>query len=877
MTENIERVYRKDYTPPDYRVDTIDLTFDIRDDKTTVKATSTFRRTDNVKKPLVLMGQELKLIELKLNGKTLSPVDYTITEETLTINDVPEKFTLEVTADIFPASNTALEGLYASGPMLCTQCEAEGFRRITYYPDRPDVMAKFTTTLEGDKKRYPVLLSNGNPIKREDLGARHRVTWEDPFPKPCYLFAAVAGDLKVVEDSFTTMSGRKVKLEIYCEPGKEGQLAQAMKAVKDSMAWDEKRFGREYDLDIFMIVATSFFNSGAMENKGLNIFNTAYVLGEPRTATDSDLQNIEAVVGHEYFHNWSGDRVTCRDWFQLSLKEGFTVFREQEFCRDMHSEVTERIEHVRLLRNAQFVEDSGPMAHPIRPDSYVTIDNFYTTTVYEKGAEVIRMMQVLFGKEGFRKGSDLYFSRFDGQAATCDDFAEAIFEANKNNPAKVDLEHFKLWYSQAGTPRVKAETHYDAATKTYTLKLSQTIPPTPGQKDKKPMVIPVMMGLLGKNGQDLPGTSRTLVLDKVTAEFKFENIGERPVPSLLRHFSAPISLEYEYSEAELAFLMSHDPDLLNRWDAAQKFAVKELFHLMENKSYEPKNFITAFGAILKDYARDPDFAALCMLLPGESEIGQLLLQQGKKINVDGIHAARDQLRLRLAQTYRNEFQAVYEKMGKEITDPLATDGKSMALRRLKNLCLAYLMLLNDEKIDRLAFDQMNKAANMTDEIAGLGVLTNREIPLRVEAISHFYNKWKDEELLVDKWFALQAMADRPGVAEEVQALTNHPAFSFTNPNKVHSLVGGLCANLPHFHRKDGVGYRFLADVVLKLDPMNPQIAGRRLQPLTRWRNYDEARGALMRAQLERILKTPGLSKNTLEVASAALEPTAEAA
>jgi aminopeptidase N len=880
MTDTHARIFRNDYRPPAYKVETIDLFFNIADDKTTVTAITAFVR-NGAAAPLTLMGEELKLVSVKLDGKALSAADYSETPHGLTINSVPEKFTLEIITDIFPKTNTALEGLYASGPMLCTQCEAEGFRRITFYPDRPDVMAKFTTTIEADKKTYPVLLSNGNCVKREDAAnGRHRTVWEDPFPKPCYLFALVAGDLAVVRDEFVRGSGRKVALEIYCEHGKENQLAQAMQSLKDSMRWDEKRFGREYDLDQFMIVATSFFNSGAMENKGLNIFNAAYVLGRPETATDADLQNIEAVVAHEYFHNWSGDRVTCRDWFQLSLKEGFTVFREQEFCRDMHSDVTERIDHVRLLRNAQFVEDSGPMAHPVRPDSYLTIDNFYTTTIYEKGAEVIRMMQVLFGMEGFRKGSDLYFARYDGQAVTCDDFAASIWEANKNSPVKVDLDQFKLWYAQAGTPCVKAETNYDAAAKKYSITLSQSTPATPGQPEKKPVVIPVSVGLLGKNGADLPGTSKVLVLNKASDTFVFENISEKPVPSLLRHFSAPVILDYNYTEEDLAFLMSHDSDLFNRWDAAQKLAANELLRLIQlSQKKQPltfsKQLIESFGALIKDYARDPDFTSLSLRLPGELEIGQMMLQKGDKIDVDAVHASRDALCREIARSWKNPLLAIYQTYAG--IDPMATDGKTVGKRRLKNGCLGYLALLNDTEIDALAYKQFEAAKSMTDAVAALSALMNRNIDLRVKAFAQFYDKWKNEELIVDKWFGLQALADRPEVLDEVKALTSHPAFAFTNPNKIHALVGSFCANLPHFHRKDGAGYTFLADVTLKLDPMNPQLAGRRLQPLTRWRNYDDARGALMRAELQRILATPNLSKNTLEVAGSALEQAPKAA
>jgi aminopeptidase N len=874
MTEIPQRISRFDYQPPGYLVEKIDLHFDIHDTHTRVTAVSQLKRNPKAGSgpaPLTLYGVELKLISMKVNGKELTPADYKTGEESFTVADVPESFTLETVTDISPATNTSLEGLYASGPMLCTQCEAEGFRRMTYYPDRPDVMAKFTTAIEADKAKYPTLLSNGNCIEKRDLGnGRHYVKWQDPFPKPCYLFALVAGDLAMVAEKFKTMSGRSVALEIYCEKGKEDQLKQAMDSLISCMRWDEKRFGREYDLDQFMIVAVSFFNSGAMENKGLNIFNAAYVLGRPETATDRDLQAIESVVAHEYFHNWSGDRVTCRDWFQLSLKEGFTVFRDQEFSRDMHSDVTERIDHVLVLRGHQFVEDSGPMAHPVRPDSYLTIDNFYTTTIYEKGAEVIRMMQMLFGKDGFRKGSDLYFERFDGQAVTCDDFAQAIWDANaNNNPHKVDLDHFKLWYSQAGTPRLKAEGTYDAAAKTYTLTLSQTTPPTAGQIEKKPVVIPVLTGLLDKSGKEFAGSSKLLVLKTASESFTFNNVNEKPVPSLLRHFSAPVILEHDYSEEDLAFLMSHDTDLFNRWDAAQKLGTNELMkRINQPGAAYSRHFIEAFGAVLKDYKRDSDFTAFSIILPGETDLGQTMLRSGQPIDVDAIHAARDGLRKELTKTYRAELLAIYRE-GEKI-NPMATDGAAQAMRRLKNTALAYLGLLDGRDIDQLVYDQGMRAKNMTDAVAALAVLANRDTSLRKQSFDAFYTKWKNEELVVQKWFGLQALADRANVLDEVKGLMSHPAFAFTNPNNIHALVSSFCANLTHFHAKDGSGYKFLADVVLKLDPMNAQLAGRKLQPLTRWRNYDEARQRLMRIELERIFKTPGLSRNTLEVAETAL-------
>lgn len=877
-----QRIFRKDYQPPAFLVDTVDLHFSIYDDHTKVFARGFYRRNHAVtgKPPLTLMGKDLKLIAVRLDGRVLKEGDYTLQDEGMVMASPPDAFMLEIETRINPAHNTALEGLYASGPMLCTQCEAEGFRRITYYQDRPDVMAKFNVVIDADKNKYPVLLSNGNLAATENMeGGRHRVRWQDPFPKPCYLFALVAGDLAKIEDSFITQSGRTVALQIYAEHGKENQLDHAMQALKKAMLWDEKRFGREYDLNQFMIVAASFFNAGAMENKGLNIFNAAYVLGRPETATDRDLQNIEAVIAHEYFHNWSGNRVTCRDWFQLSLKEGFTVFRDQEFSSDMGSAVTERIDHARTLRSHQFPEDGGPMAHPIRPDSYVTIDNFYTTTVYEKGAEVVRMLQTIFGREGFRRGSDLYFTRHDGQAVTCDDFIEAIFAANS---ARKDVAQplFKRWYEQAGTPRVKVESHYDEAAQSYALTFRQSLPPTPGQPDKKPMLIPIMMGLLGTDGRDLPLPRTILLLHEPEQSFLFENIEARPVPSLLRHFSAPVILEHDISDEDLTFLMQHDNDLFNRWDATQKLAAKELLRLIEDyrmgRELRPSpSFTDAFGSLLAIANDDADFTALCLLLPTEVELGQAMLRQGKKIDINAVHNSRDYLRHCLAAKYKSELQALYD--ARKDAPALAIDGKSMAARQLKNTCLAYLALLGEARTDQLAFDQAHNAGNMTDAVAALGTLTHRNTPLREKAFDAFYDKWKDHELVIDKWFALQAGADRKGVLDDVKKLMEHPQFTFTNPNKIYALVGSFCANLAHFHAKDGAGYRFLADVILKLDGINPQIAGRRLQPLSRWRDYDDVRGNLMRAELERIARMPGISKNTAEVAEAGLESQAIAA
>ncbi len=871
--ETAPRIFRNDYKVPDYLAKTITLDFVIGDDKTHVKSVTHYVRnpaSSNVPTPLRLMGADLKLLNVAIDGNNLSEKDYAVEGEILTVHNVPNDFMLLVETEIDPAHNTALEGLYASGTMFCTQCEAEGFRHITYYPDRPDVMAVFTTRIEADKKKYPVLLSNGNCIKEEDLGARHRVTWHDPFPKPCYLFALVAGDLVKITDQHITTSGRKVLLEIYCEHGKQDQLGFAMQSLKNSMAWDEKRFGREYDLDRFMIVAASFFNAGAMENKGLNIFNSAMLLGKPETATDRDLANIEAVVGHEYFHNWSGDRVTCRDWFQLSLKEGFTVFRDQEFSRDMNSPVTERIDHIRLLRNIQFPEDASPMAHPIRPDSYITIDNFYTTTVYEKGAEVVRMLQTIFGIEGFRAGSDLYFDRFDGQAVTCDDFVQAIFDANKESKADVTLEQFKHWYTQSGTPRVSVSSYYDEAKKQYHLIFRQTL----ANPAYLPMVIPVNTGLIDKTGKDIPGTVKTLILNQPEQTFVFDNIAEKPVPSLLRHFSAPVILDYPYTDAELAFLARHDSDLVNRWDALQKLAQKELLAMIAarqtgNYAAASPVLLEAFGAVLDQADNDPDFAATSLVLPGETELGQTMLRMGQKIDIDAIHGAREALRLNMAVALRPKLQALYN--ARKNIDAMATDGRAMGDRRLKAATISLLTLLAEPGLDALAYEQFTQSQNMTEAMSALAALNARPVPLREKALAAFYEKWSHEDLIVDKWFALQGGADRADVLDEVKRLMEHPAFVFTNPNKIYALIGSFTANLVHFHKHDGSGYAFLADVILKLDKVNPQIAGRRVNPLTRWRDYDEVRAGHMQKQLQRIAAAPGVSKNTLEVALAGLK------
>ncbi len=873
----------KDYTPPAYRIDTVDLRFDLRDEATTVRAVLAIRRNpdadDDSHPPLVLDGQRLELVSVALNGRALTPDCYVLTDNHLTIPRVPSSFTLETVVRIKPHENTALEGLYVSSGNYCTQCEAEGFRRITYFIDRPDVMARYTTTIEADAARFPVLLSNGNLVDQgPGLNGRHWARWEDPFPKPCYLFALVAGSLRCVEDSFRTRSGRDVALKIYVEPGNEDKVGHAMTSLKKSMAWDEEVFGLEYDLDIFNIVAVGDFNMGAMENKSLNVFNTKYVLAKPETATDGDFLGIEAVVAHEYFHNWTGNRVTCRDWFQLSLKEGLTVFRDQEFSADMNSRGVKRIGDVQGLRTVQFTEDAGAMAHPVRPDSYVEINNFYTPTVYSKGAEVIRMMHTLLGKEGFRRGMDLYFQRHDGQAVTCDDFAAAMADAGG-----IDLTRFKLWYSQAGTPVVDAAGTYDAAAGTYRLTLRQTVPPTPRQPVKEPMVIPVVTALLGPDGAALPlrlegeaeaaGTERVLVLDRDEQTFTFTGIPARPVPSLLRGFSAPVTLRTDLTDADLTFLMAHDTDPFNRWEAGQTLATRLLLGLVEDAQAGrplslPQSFIDAVAAVLADAPRDPAFAAQALVLPTESYLGTRMAV----IDPDAIHTAREFARLTLGRALRDRWLATYRAHSSG-NAAFSVDAAAIGRRALKNICLAYLMAdPQDAEALGLCLGQFHGSQAMTDVIAALQFLAASPAAERADAIAAFYERWKGEPLVVDKWFMVQATAPRADALAVVRGLLDHPAFSIRNPNKVYALIGAFPGGNPvAFHDRGGAGYAFLADQVLRIDPMNPQVAARLMGPFSRLKRYDAERQAQMVAQLQRIIATPGLSPDVFEVASKSLE------
>jgi aminopeptidase N len=874
-TEKHKTVYLKDYRPPDYLIETVYLEFELDETKTKVKSTLTavcnHDRREGIH-PLVLNGEDLELRSIRLDGQPLHEHDYKRDAETLTLVPVPNRFTLEIETELNPVANTELTGLYLSNGTFFTQCEAEGFRKITYYPDRPDVMARFFTTIVASKEKYPVLLSNGNLIGSGELaGNRHFAKWHDPFPKPAYLFALVAGKLARISDTFTTMSGRTVHLDIFVQHHNRDKCTHAMKSLKQAMKWDEEVYGREYDLDVFMLVATDDFNMGAMENKGLNIFNSKYVLARPDTATDADFQAIMGVVGHEYFHNWSGDRITCRDWFQLSLKEGFTVFRDQQFMEDMTSRGVKRISDVNVLRSNQFREDAGPMAHPVRPESYLEINNFYTMTVYNKGAEVIRMLHTLLGPEGFRAGTDLYFARHDGQAVTTDDFVKAMEDATQT-----DLSQFKLWYSQAGTPQLHISRSYDPKAGTYTLLVRQTVPPTPGQPIKKPMIIPLAVALLGRDRKELPlqlngrrsGAGGTLVLEvrKDTEKFVFTGIPEEPVPSLLRHFSAPVKVHLDLKDEERLFLMAYDSDEFNRWDAGQQLAVKLIVGLV--RDYQAgrtlkldHSFMNAFSKNLESKMPDKAFQAFVLALPAESYIADFM----EVIDPVAIHEVRRFIQRTLASELRQTFLAVYYT--NQETGSYRPDQESIGRRSLKNTCLAYLMELNEPPVRKLCMEQFTNAGNMTDKVTSLAALAGTDCPERHEALASFYEQWKNDPLVMDKWLSIQALSPLPDTLQNVKNLMQHPAFTIKNPNKVRALVGAFTlGNAVRFHDAGGEGYAFLADTVLALDPRNPQIAARLLSPFTMWKRYDNGRKGLMKAQLERIVKTAGLSKDVYEIA-----------
>ena len=869
-TEHPVPVKRLDYRPAPYRITRTELEFHLDETATRVFATIQVERQGDAAGPLVLDGEQLKLVDIKLDGRPLDKAAFEITPEHLIIRNPPAtRFRIDTAVEINPAANTALSGLYMSDGMFCTQCESEGFRRITYTYDRPDNMSVYRVRMIADRARFPILLSNGNPSGYTTLpGGRHMAEWDDPFPKPSYLFAIVAGDLAQREDTFVTRSGRRVKLGIYVTHGNEDKVDFAMGALKRSMKWDEDAFGREYDLDVFNIVAVSAFNFGAMENKGLNIFNDKLVLARPDTATDTDYDQIEAVIGHEYFHNWSGNRVTCRDWFQLSLKEGFTVFRDQAFSADMRSAAVERIGDVRALRLRQFQEDAGPLAHPIRPDQYVTIDNFYTATVYEKGAEIVRMLQTLLGTEGFRKGCDLYFARHDGTAATCEDFVKSMEDATGT-----DLAQFRLWYSQAGTPVIEGRGTYDAAAQTYLLTLKQTVPDTPGQTGKKPMHIPVTVGLVGRrSGADLAttqegrsATSHVLSLTSAEQTFRFTGVGEEPVASIGRGFSAPARFDMQLAPEDRAFLMARDSDPFNRWESGQKLATEVLRRMTADARagktpVADSRFVEAFGDLLSDMRRDPAFTAMAAALPTEMELAQGL----EDADPDAIHLARETLRKALASTYRGKLHEIYANL--KSNEPFSPDAVSAGRRALRNACLRYLTAEDTPATRSLAFEHFRAADNMTDAVAGLLCLVDMGGSEGNKALESFHDKWKANPLVIDKWMTIQAQSSNPGTLQRVKDLTTHAAFNLANPNRVRALVGAfVMGNQLRFHAPDGSGYAFLADTVLRLDGVNPQVAARLCGAFETWRRFDKGRQALIRRELARIAAAPGLSRNVREI------------
>ncbi|HTJ62385.1 MAG TPA: aminopeptidase N [Alphaproteobacteria bacterium] len=863
-------IRRLDYQPPEFRVTHLALDFDLEPNATIVKATLKLERAGSGKAPLVLDGRRVELLSVALDGKPLAPGDYAVDSEHLTIPKVGAKAVIDIVTRIDPSANTSLDGLYRSSGNFCTQCEPEGFRKITYYLDRPDVMAPMTVRMAADKAACPVLLSNGNPIVQGDLpNGRHYAVWDDPFPKSSYLFALVAGDLKHISDSFTTGSGRTVTLGIYAAPSDLDKLDHAMRSLKASMAWDERTYGREYQLDVFNIVAVGDFNMGAMENTGLNIFNTKYVLASPDTATDFDYAGVEGVIGHEYFHNWSGNRVTCRDWFQLSLKEGFTVFRDQQFSADMSGEAIKRIGEVDRLRRAQFPEDSGPMAHPIRPDSYIEINNFYTPTVYEKGAEIIRMLRTLLGPDRFRAGTDLYFSRHDGQAVTCEDFVKALEDASG-----VDLGQFRVWYSQAGTPTLAVSGNYDAAAKRYSLTVSQSTAPTPGQLEKAPLHIPIRVSLIGADGKPLPldaggETERVLELKVPSARFDFDNIPAKPIPSLLRGFSAPVRLVTDLGGPELAFLIAHDNDPVARWDAAQELGIRAMLAGAGQGAAPDADTLAdlltdALGAMLKDPALDPGLGAMMLMLPDAAG----LAEYRTPVDVDALSTAAKAIRVALAQRLRTTLLDVYAKTGGGAEDDLS--AQAVGRRALHNATLRLLMAAPDAETVALADKQFHAAQGMTLRIGALSALADTDGPERAAALTAFYERHKGNALTIDKWFSVQARADRPQTLEDVRVLMRHPDFTTGNPNRLRSLIGAFAdGNFTRFHDPAGNGYRLLADIVAHLDTTNPQVGARMLGPIRQWRRFADPQRSQMEAALKE-LAGKVKSRDIFEVVSKSL-------
>lgn len=875
-------VQRADYQPPEFFIDTVDLHFDLADDCTRVHSELAVRRNQLspvATRVLQLNGEQLRLIQLSLDGRVLQQTqDYELTSGGLKIFDMPDNCSVEVTVEIDPAANTALEGLYLSSGNFCTQCEAEGFRRITYFPDRPDVLSRFSVEMVADKARYPVLLANGNLVDSgEAADGRHWARWLDPHPKPCYLFALVAGDLVFLRDEFTTASGRAVELRIYVESHNLGKCDYAMVSLKKAMLWDEKNYNLEYDLDVFMIVAVDDFNMGAMENKGLNIFNSKYVLADQATATDTDFQGIESVVAHEYFHNWTGNRVTCRDWFQLSLKEGLTVFRDQQFTASLNSAAVKRISDVRFLREHQFDEDASPMAHPVRPDSYIEINNFYTVTIYEKGAEIIRMLHTLLGDKKYTAGIALYFERHDGQAVSCDDFLTAMEDASA-----VSMDQFRLWYSQAGTPVLKLQTHYDSNTRTFSIQAVQSCAATPGQPDKQPLLIPLNVALFDTDGTQLalrlvgePPESgcleRTLTVTDKTTQFTFCAVESEPVLSALREFSAPVILDHSIDLDALGVLMQHDTDSFNRWEAAQKFASLQIERGAERLNrgeavHVDNRLLQGLSSVLADDKLDEALRALTLRLPEISTVSA----SHAIVDIDNLGVSTDCLQRSIAQHLATEFEKIHQHYGNQ-NQPFSLSAKAMGQRDLRNLALEYLVVSDISTWGEVAMSQFEQAGNMTDRVAALTLLLNADSPLAAAATEQFYTDWKSDRLVLDKWFSMQARARHPQVLDRVEQLTGHPDFDMANPNRARSLISAFAAGNPRaFHQRDGRGYQFLARHVAMMDSINPQIAARLCSPLTRWQRYDFDRQQLMTQALRQLLETTGLSADLYEIASKGL-------
>ena len=850
---------REDYRPPDWLVPEIALDFDLDAASTRVHATLSVTRNGDHDQPLKLDGDGLLPLEIRVDGAVLATNQWSLDGGALVIALSGPSHIVETFVEIAPQDNSKLMGLYASGGLLCTQCEAEGFRRITFFPDRPDILSRYSVRMAADKTLYPVLLANGDPVEQGELpDGRHWARWNDPFPKPCYLFALVAGDLACNADQFITMSGREVQLGIWVREADLPRTAHAMQALKNSMAWDERVYGREYDLDVFNIVAVADFNFGAMENKGLNIFNSRYILADPETATDIDYDGVEGVVAHEYFHNWSGNRVTCRDWFQLSLKEGFTVFRDQNFSADMGSHAVKRIEDVRILRAAQFQEDSGPLAHPVRPESYMEISNFYTATIYNKGAELIRMMALMLGPERFRAGTDLYFNRHDGEAATCEDFVLAMEEGGE-----IDLSQFRLWYQQAGTPHVRALLHHDPAAQTVTLLLEQTVPPTPGQPEKRPMAIPLRTALFdpetGRNRGD-----ELLMLRETRQSFTFEGWATAPILSINRGFSAPVIVETNRSQADLAFLSAHDDDPFARYEAMQQLMVNVLVGRIGGQAVDEEAVIAAIRNTADDPLLDPAFVAEAIRLPSEAYLGD----QMAVVDPDTIHVARDALQRRIGTELEPLWRDIHARTK---ANAFALSSTAKGARKLRNTALLYLAASGATDGPAVAFGQFSEADNMTERQAALATLANGTSAEREAALDIFYNRYRDDALTLDKWFQTQACAFHPDTVDLVEELGRHRDFTLTNPNRVRALYGAFAGNQWAFHHRSGKGYRLIADCIIALDKLNPQTAARLVPPLGRWKRFDEGRAALMRAELQRILLQPGLSKDVTEQVSKSLE------